>query len=107
VCGGGGRRDSGESALVLGGYQRQFCDDERCPFQYHPMDVAQAALGYWLIKGSVRAFREESSPVLRCPWHSAAQRGRRPFGWFVPCRRGRRLSPLCGALAVGVPATPY
>jgi len=42
-----------------------FCDDERCPFQYHPMDVAQAALGYWLIKGSDILANNQSLGICR------------------------------------------
>ena len=46
-----GRADTGQSALVLGGADPKYIKAGES-FKYHKLDVAQALLGYWLIKGS-------------------------------------------------------
>mmetsp|Transcript_18281 Transcript_18281/g.47791 ORF Transcript_18281/g.47791 Transcript_18281/m.47791 type:complete len:430 (-) Transcript_18281:195-1484(-) len=47
-----GGPDGGASALVLGGTDPKYCADGGCAFEYHPLDLPQRVLGYWLIKGT-------------------------------------------------------
>eukprot|EP01050_Picozoa_sp_SAG11_P024466 SAG11_NODE_5213_length_1628_cov_1.510137_1_plen_183_part_00 len=44
--------DSGRSALVLGGVDQRYCAAGDCKWGFHKLDLAQALLGYWLIKGT-------------------------------------------------------
>ena len=45
-----GGPDDGSSALVLGGVDSKYCASGTCSWEYHPLDLEQRLLGYWLIQ---------------------------------------------------------
>jgi cathepsin D len=65
-----GKPDTGASALILGGHDEKYCEGA-CAFNYHTLDVAQHALGYWLIRGA--NIEPDGKDLGLCPKLSGCQ----------------------------------
>jgi hypothetical protein len=62
-------------------YDDKYCDGGKCDFTYHPLDVAQHALGYWLIRGS--DIQVDGKSLGLCPPNAGCQ--------FVRCAFSDRI----------------